>query len=160
MAPGNRYARTKANSYKNKTRYSLQSGRWMVDPTAKLKIMLVFLLGKIPSDTIAAIVSSLIWNDTTILQIVSYILHFIRITKDFFFFLFFNSRSDQMSIRQCVSHLLICRMLLKRSWIEMLVRIVKRYIGTEEMVTSRRSFFDSTTVERLQLCDAGCINAE
>lgn len=58
----------------------------MVDPTAKLKIMLVFLLGKIPSDTIAAIVSSLISNDTTILQIVSYILHFIRITKDFFFF--------------------------------------------------------------------------
>lgn len=60
----------------------------MVDPTAKLKIMLVFLLGKIPSDTIAAIVSSLISNDTTILQIVSYILHFIRITKDFFFFFF------------------------------------------------------------------------
>lgn len=155
MAPGNRYARTKGNSYKNKTRYSLQSGRWMVDPTAKLKIMLVFLLGKIPSDTIAAIVSSLISNDTTILQIVSYILHFIRITKDFFFFFLENSRSDQMSIRPCVSHLLICRMLLKRSWIEMLVRIVKRYIGTEEMVASRRSFFDFTTVERSQLCDAG-----
>lgn len=78
----------------------------MVDPTVKLKIMLVFLLGKIPSDTIAAIVSFLISNDTTILQIVSYILHFIRITKDFFFFLE-DSRSDQMSIRQCVSHLLI-----------------------------------------------------
>lgn len=61
----------------------------MVDPTAKLKIMLVFLLGKIPSDAIAAIVSSLISNDTTILQIVSYILHFIRITKDFFIFFFF-----------------------------------------------------------------------
>lgn len=158
MAPGNRYARTKGNSYKNKTRYSLQSGRWMVDPTAKLKIMLVFLLGKIPSDTIAAIVSSLISNDTTILQIVSYILHFIRITKDFLFLE--NSKSDQMSIRQCVAHLLVCQMLLKRSWIEMLVRIVKRYIGTEEMVTSRRSFFDFTTVERLQLCDAGWINAE
>lgn len=58
-----------------------------------------------------------------------------------------------MSIRPCVSHLLICRMLLKRSWIEMLVRIVKRYIGTEEMVASRRSFFDFTTVERSQLCE-------